>query len=113
MSHVSVAYFPQCHMSNLEKGYVTLHYIFSHLVTLSIRPLSYVKFNKCPCHPVDFRGQGPYVWLYSAIDYDGYRQNGNLKSRNDIVDFQVVDLPEICRPIHRLSIFASIDHVIL
>ena len=27
MSHVSVAYFPQCHMSNLRNDYVPCHYI--------------------------------------------------------------------------------------
>ena len=28
MSHVSVAHFPQCYMSNLRKEYVPCHYIF-------------------------------------------------------------------------------------
>ena len=29
MSHVSVAYFPQCRVSNLRNEYVACHYIFS------------------------------------------------------------------------------------
>ena len=28
MSHVSVAYFPQCHMSNLRNKHVACHYLF-------------------------------------------------------------------------------------
>ena len=29
MSHISVAYFPQCHMSNSRNDYVPFYYIFS------------------------------------------------------------------------------------
>ena len=32
MSHVYVAYFSQCHMSNLRKGYVVCHSTFNHHV---------------------------------------------------------------------------------
>ena len=32
MSHVSFAYIPQCHMSNLRKYYVPCHYLFSQHV---------------------------------------------------------------------------------
>ena len=62
MSHVIVAYFPQCHMSNLREGYVYCHYyiIFNPLSYVTIGPMSHVEFKKCPCRPVDFRGQRPY-----------------------------------------------------
>ena len=40
----------KCHMSNLKTSYVPCHYIMSH-----------VKFKKCSCRPVDFRGQGLLV----------------------------------------------------
>ena len=56
MSHVLVAYFTQCHMSNLRIGYVTI--MFSPC-RMSLSPMSHVEFKKCPCRPVDFRGQGP------------------------------------------------------
>ena len=29
-----------------------------------IGPMSHVKFEKRMCHPVDFRGQGPYMCLF-------------------------------------------------
>ena len=32
---------------------------------MSPSPMSHVEFKKCPCHPVNFRGQGPY-------SYDSY-----------------------------------------
>ena len=61
MLHVSVAYFPQCNLSNLSlrKGYVPCFYIFSPHVACHYSLMLYVKFKKCPCRTVDFRGQGP------------------------------------------------------
>ena len=38
MSPVSVAYFPQCHMSNLRNDYVPSHYIFSPHVACHLVP---------------------------------------------------------------------------
>ena len=38
MSHVSVAYFPQCHMSNLRNGHVPCHYILTPHVTCHYAP---------------------------------------------------------------------------
>ena len=71
---------PQCHMSILRNGNVaclcrlfspmshvefekrlcpmSLHFYPSCRMSLSL--MSYVEFKICPCHPVDFRGQGPY-----------------------------------------------------
>ena len=28
---------------------------------MSLSPMSHVKFKKCPCRPVDFRGRGSYI----------------------------------------------------
>ena len=30
---------------------------------MSLSPMSHVEFKKCPCRPVDFRGQGPFYSL--------------------------------------------------
>ena len=38
MSHVSVAYFPQCHMSNLRNDYVPCHYICKPQCCMSLTP---------------------------------------------------------------------------
>ena len=57
-SYVFVAYFPQCHMLNLRKGYVSCHYFSPCCMSLS--PMSYVELKKCPCRTDDFRGRGPY-----------------------------------------------------
>ena len=29
---------------------------------MSLSPVLHVEFKKCPCHPVDFRGQEPCLW---------------------------------------------------
>ena len=50
MSPVSVAYFPQCHMSNLEKT-------TSHVTTILTPNL------RNDCRLIDFRGQGPCGWV--------------------------------------------------
>ena len=57
-SHVSFTHFPECHnvMSKLGNRYVPCHYIFS-LAPMSLNRMSQIKFKKCPCHAVDFRGQ--------------------------------------------------------
>ena len=56
MLHVLVAFFPQCHMSNIKKGDVPCHYR-----RMSLSPMSHVKFRKCQCRRVYFRGLGPLI----------------------------------------------------
>ena len=59
MSHVTIICSP-CHMSQ--------------------SPMSHVKFKKCPCGPVDFRGQGPCDYSPPAcVEHwvcEGWRQQG-------------------------------------
>ena len=51
VSHVSLAYFPQCHMSNLSKGYVTCHYICNpHVASLDVT----CRILKIPMSPYRF-----------------------------------------------------------
>ena len=56
---ISVAYFPQTHMSNIKKllGSMSLHFEAPCRMTLS--PMAHIKFKKCSCRPVDLRGRGP------------------------------------------------------
>ena len=58
----------QCHMS-LSRIYLTFmlnEKAMSHVNILfspchmSLSPMSHVECKKCPCRPVNFRGQGPY-----------------------------------------------------
>ena len=43
-------------MSNLRNGSCRVTYIFPMLIGF----MSYVVFKKWPCHPVEFKGQGPH-----------------------------------------------------
>ena len=45
---------------------------------MSLSPMSHVEFKKVPCRPVDFRGQGPF--LYPAALYN--RDLGNISGKN-------------------------------
>ena len=45
MAHVSVAYFPLCHMSNLRNDYVPCHYILN----------PHVPCHYAPCHMSNLR----------------------------------------------------------
>ena len=55
MSHVSVAYYSPCPLSNLRNGHVTCHYLLGPHVAVS---KVYVALSNL--RNVDFRGQGPY-----------------------------------------------------
>ena len=62
MSHVSDAYFPTCHMSNLSKySHVSCHYLFYPHVACHLAWWSQVDLKKIPCRCVEFRGQWPYL----------------------------------------------------
>ena len=50
-------------MSNLRNGHVLCHYIFYPPCRMSLSPMSHVEFKKYQCRPVNFRGQGPYLFL--------------------------------------------------
>ena len=49
--------FPLYHTSHLRKGRVPYRYIFAPF-SMSLNPMSHVEFEKYPCRPVSFRGQG-------------------------------------------------------
>ena len=42
---------------------------------MSLSPMSHVELKKWPCHPVDFRGQGPYL-LWEALSKEGTEVQG-------------------------------------
>ena len=71
MFHVSVAYFPPCHMSNLRNSHVSCHYHFLPPCRMSLSLMSHVEFKKGPSRCFEFRGQGPYVrlggWPYDYL----------------------------------------------
>ena len=48
---------------NLKKVYVPYQYMFTPMSHVTISPLSYVEFKKCPSRPVEFRYQGPLYTL--------------------------------------------------
>ena len=64
MSHVSVAYFPLCHMSSLRNEYVPCHYIFS----------PHVACHKALCHMSNFRNA--HVTL-SILGFKGHNGKDN------------------------------------
>ena len=35
---------------------------------MSPSPMLHVEFKKCPCHPVDFRGLGPYACTGNIVN---------------------------------------------
>ena len=39
---------------------------------MSLSPMSHVEFKKCPCRRVEFRGQGPYIYIWCGR-YWGYK----------------------------------------
>ena len=53
MSHVSVAYFPLCHMLNLRNSHASGHHVTYHLALCHMS-----NFKKSPCRHVEFRGLG-------------------------------------------------------
>ena len=58
MSHVSVAYFPPCHVSNLRNSQVSCA-SFLPPCRMLLSLMSHVEFKKSSCRRVEFRGLGP------------------------------------------------------
>ena len=48
----------KCPLSNLRKCYVMS--VIDLCILMSITLMSHVDFKKCPCRPVNFKGQGPH-----------------------------------------------------
>ena len=49
----------KCPLSNLRKGPCHVSNIYSHVDKVHVT----CDFKKCPCRPVDFKGQGPSSWI--------------------------------------------------
>ena len=73
MSHVSVTYFPPCHMSKFKNSHtclMSLYFLPPRRMSRSL--MSPVEFKKSPCRSVEFRGQGQFVWVLGRIVSSGY-----------------------------------------
>ena len=71
MSHVLVAYVPQGHMSQ-EKAMSCVTILLTPKCHMSVLPMTHVEFKKCPCHPVDFKGQGSSRYGHLYILFAGF-----------------------------------------